>query len=111
MGALRQRYRIANAVAEGMHSTIPLIKANAGGFRNFAHSRIAILCHCGGLNLYPHHSWDNLTIHVSVTGTPRTNPRYENLLRLLCSLCAQRHLTPAHSSLLQNVTYQLTRGG
>jgi len=47
------RHRITNAVAEGLNSKIQSIKANARGFRNFQHYRIAILFHCGKLNLYP----------------------------------------------------------
>ena len=39
-----------------MTRTIPLIKANAGGFHNVAHSRIAIRFECGGLNRSSHHS-------------------------------------------------------
>ena len=44
---------ISNAVTEGLNSKIQTIKANARGFRNFAHYRIAILFECGGLDLYP----------------------------------------------------------
>lgn len=47
------KHRITNAVAEGMNSKIQLIKANARGFRNFEKYRIAILFHCGRLDLYP----------------------------------------------------------
>lgn len=39
-----------------MNSKIQLIKANAGGFRNFANDPIAILFDCGSLSLYPHNS-------------------------------------------------------
>ncbi len=46
-------HRITNAVAEGMNARIQLIKANARGYRNFAQYRIAILFHCGKLDLYP----------------------------------------------------------
>lgn len=44
---------ITNAVTEGLNSKIQAIKANARGFRNFAHYRIAILFHCGKLNMLP----------------------------------------------------------
>jgi len=47
------KYRITNAVAEGMNSKIQLIKANARGFRNFEKYRVAILFSCGRLDLYP----------------------------------------------------------
>lgn len=47
------QHRITNAVAEGTNGTIQLIKANARGYRNFAQYRIAILFHCGRLDLYP----------------------------------------------------------
>ncbi|MCX6089181.1 MAG: transposase, partial [Candidatus Atribacteria bacterium] len=39
--------------AEGINSKIQQIKSAARGFRNFQNYRIAILFHCGGLNLYP----------------------------------------------------------
>lgn len=47
------KHRITNAVTEGLNSIIQSIKANARGFRNFQNYRIAILFHCGKLNLYP----------------------------------------------------------
>ena len=47
------RHHITNAVTEGLNSKIQSIKANARGFRNFQNYRIAILFHCGKLNLYP----------------------------------------------------------
>lgn len=47
------KHRITNAVAEATNATIQLTKANARGYRNFAHYRIAILFHCGKLDLYP----------------------------------------------------------
>jgi transposase len=46
-------HRITNAVAEGTNGKIQLLKANARGYRNFAQYRIAILFHCGKLDLYP----------------------------------------------------------
>jgi transposase len=47
------KHRITNAVTEGLNSKIQSIKSNARGFGNFDHYRIAILFHCGKLNLYP----------------------------------------------------------
>lgn len=47
------RHRITNAVAEGTNGRIQLLKANSRGYRNFAQYRIAILFHCGKLDLYP----------------------------------------------------------
>lgn len=47
------KHHITNAVTEGLNSKIQSIKANARGFRNFQNYRIAILFHCGKLNLYP----------------------------------------------------------
>ena len=47
------KHRITNAVAEATNATIQLMKANARGYRNFAQYRIAILFHCGKLDLYP----------------------------------------------------------
>lgn len=44
---------ITNAFAEGTNSTIQTIKAGARGFRNFENYRIAILFHCGKLNMNP----------------------------------------------------------
>jgi transposase len=47
------KHRITNAVAEATNASIQLTKANARGYRNFAQYRIAILFHCGKLDLYP----------------------------------------------------------
>lgn len=47
------KHLITNAVTEGLNSKIQNIKSNARGFRNFQNYRIAILFHCGKLNLYP----------------------------------------------------------
>lgn len=47
------KHHITNAVSEGINSKIQSIKASARGFRNFQNYRIAILFHCGKLNLYP----------------------------------------------------------
>ena len=44
---------ISNGLAEGFNSAIQAIKSSARGFRNFANYRIAILFHCGGLQLSP----------------------------------------------------------
>ena len=50
------KHRITNAVAEGINSKIQQIKSAARGFRNFENYRIAILFHCGKLDMYPHKS-------------------------------------------------------
>lgn len=47
------KHHITNAISEGLNSKIQSIKANARGFRKFDSYRIAILFHCGKLNLYP----------------------------------------------------------
>lgn len=44
---------ITNATTEGLNSKIQLLKASARGFRSFAKYRIAILFHCGKLDLLP----------------------------------------------------------
>lgn len=46
-------HRITNAVSEGLNSKIQSIKSDARGFRNFEHYRIAIIFHCGKLDLFP----------------------------------------------------------
>lgn len=46
-------HKITNAVTEGLNSKIQTIKANARGFRNFEHYRIAILFQCGKLDMLP----------------------------------------------------------
>lgn len=46
-------HSITNAVTEGLNSKIQTIKSNARGFRNFEHYRIAILFHCGKLDMMP----------------------------------------------------------
>jgi len=45
--------RVTNAVAEVINSKIQLIKSSARAFRNFENYRIAILLHCGGLDMHP----------------------------------------------------------
>jgi transposase len=47
------KHRITNAVAEWLNSKIQVIKSAARGFRNFQNYRIAILFHCGSLDLLP----------------------------------------------------------
>jgi len=47
------RHGITNAFAEGINSKIQMIKSSARGFRSFENYRIAILFHCGKLNLNP----------------------------------------------------------
>ena len=44
---------ITNAVSEGLNTTIQLLKQRARGYRNFCNLRVAVLFHCGGLQLYP----------------------------------------------------------
>lgn len=46
-------HRVTNAAAEGINSKIQVIKSSARGFRNFENYRIAILFHCGGLDMHP----------------------------------------------------------
>lgn len=47
------KHGITNAVAEGLNSKIQAIKSAARGFRNFDNYRIAILFHCGALDMLP----------------------------------------------------------
>ena len=47
------RHRVTNAKAEGFNSKIQAIMSAARGFRNFANYRVAILFHCGRLELHP----------------------------------------------------------
>jgi transposase len=44
---------LTNAVSEGLNSTLQLLKQRARGYRNFRNFRVAVLFHCGGLQLYP----------------------------------------------------------
>jgi transposase len=46
-------HRVTNAVTEGFNSKIQMIKSCARGFRTFENYRIAILFHCGKLELHP----------------------------------------------------------
>jgi len=46
-------HKVSNAVTEGFNSKIQMIKSAARGFRSFENYRIAILFHCGKLDLYP----------------------------------------------------------
>jgi len=46
-------HRVTNAVTEGFNSKIQMIKSCARGFRSFGNYRIAILFHCGKLELHP----------------------------------------------------------
>jgi transposase len=48
------RHRVTNAATEGMNAKIQWIKATGRGFTNRENFRVAILFHCGGLDLYPH---------------------------------------------------------
>jgi transposase len=45
--------RIDNAMSEGYNSVIQALKSAARGFRNFENYRIAILFHCGKLDMQP----------------------------------------------------------
>lgn len=47
------RCPITNAQAEGINSKIEFIKRQARGYRNLENFKIAILFHCGGLDLQP----------------------------------------------------------
>lgn len=47
------KHRITNAVTEGINSKIQWIKYTARGFANRENFRVAILFHCGRLDLYP----------------------------------------------------------
>jgi len=46
-------HQVTNAATEGLNSKIQLIKSAARGFRSFKNYRIAILFHCGKLNMIP----------------------------------------------------------
>ena len=46
-------HKVSNAVTKGFNSKIQMIKSAARGFRSFENYRIAILFHCGKLDLYP----------------------------------------------------------
>jgi transposase len=46
-------HQVTNAVTEGFNSKIQMIKSCARGFRSFGNYRIAILFHCGKLELHP----------------------------------------------------------
>jgi transposase len=47
------KHPITNAATEGLNAKIQSIKANARGFRAFENYRVAILFHCGKLNMLP----------------------------------------------------------
>ena len=44
---------ITNAASESLNSTVQMLKHRARGYRSFPHFRIAVLFHCGNLDLYP----------------------------------------------------------
>ena len=46
-------HRITNAVSEGLNAKIQWIKYSSRGFRNRERFKLAILFHCGGLDLEP----------------------------------------------------------
>lgn len=48
----RTKWHISNAVSECINVKIQVIKASARGFWDFENFRIAVLFHCGGLQLY-----------------------------------------------------------
>ncbi len=48
------KYRITNATAEGLNSTIQWLRYTARGYRNRENFKTAIYFHRGGLDLYPH---------------------------------------------------------
>jgi transposase len=47
------RHRITNAGAEAINTIVQQVKARSRGFRNRERFKMAILFHCGGLDLYP----------------------------------------------------------
>ncbi|MBI5381556.1 MAG: transposase [Opitutae bacterium] len=47
------KHSVTNAVTEGTNSKIQMIKSCARGFRFFVNYHIAILFHCGKLDLHP----------------------------------------------------------
>lgn len=47
------RYPVTNAAAESVNAILDRIQRRAAGFRSFASMRLAVLFHCGGLDLYP----------------------------------------------------------
>lgn len=47
------KLKVTNAVAEGLNNKIERVKRMACGFRNRANYRMAIMFHCGGLDLEP----------------------------------------------------------
>ena len=47
------RYRVTNAAAESINAILDRVQRRAAGFRSFASMRLAVLFHCGGLDLYP----------------------------------------------------------
>ena len=47
------KHRITNAGSEAINSVVQMLKKRAFGYRSFVNFRIAILFHCGGLDLYP----------------------------------------------------------
>ena len=46
-------WKISNGVVEGINSKIQTVKSNARGYRTFESYRIAILFHCGKLEMLP----------------------------------------------------------
>jgi len=50
------KHHITNALGESLNSKIEKVKRLACGYRNRAHYKVAILFHCGGLDLFPRRS-------------------------------------------------------
>jgi transposase len=47
------RFPVTNAAAESVNAIIDRVQRRAAGFRSFASMRLAVLFHCGGLDLSP----------------------------------------------------------
>jgi transposase len=47
------RFRVTNAAAESVNAILDRVQRRAAGFRSFASMRLAVLFHCGGLDVYP----------------------------------------------------------
>lgn len=57
------RHRVTNAACESINAIVDRVQRRAAGFRSFASMRLAVLFHCGGLDLYP-------TLSVATPGKP-----------------------------------------
>jgi transposase len=47
------KHKVTNAIRESINTKIEKVKRLACGYRNRHHCRVALLFHCGGLDLYP----------------------------------------------------------